>query len=171
MESTRMTARMPRDFVVFLIGMRVNRWWRFDLWIPITFAMMRMMRELASRPESGFLGSETPGPSNPSMMVQYWESAEHLQAYARAKDGAHFPAWADFKRKVERTNAVGVWHETYVVRGGAHESVYVNMPPFGLGKVGELIPAHGAHATARGRLASTSRAPGQESAAISAERA
>lgn len=140
--SGRMTARMPRDFVVFLIGMRVNRWWRPDLWIPVAMAMPRMLRELEARPEAGLLGHQLGGLGNPSMMVQYWESEEHLNAYARQKDGAHFPAWVDFKKRVAATRAVGVWHETYVVRG-AYENVYVNMPPFGLGAVGELVPAHG----------------------------
>jgi hypothetical protein len=28
-----------------------------------------------------------------------------------------------------------VWHETYVVPAGAHETIYVNMPPLGLGRL------------------------------------
>lgn len=32
------------------------------------------------------------------------------------------------------TGAVGIWHETYAVQAGAHESLYVGMPPTGLGK-------------------------------------
>jgi hypothetical protein len=27
---------------------------------------------------------------------------------------------------------VGIWHEAYVVPEGSHESVYADMPPFGL---------------------------------------
>jgi hypothetical protein len=33
---------------------------------------------------------------------------------------------------------VGIWHETYEIAPGQYENVYVNMPKFGLGKVGEL---------------------------------
>jgi len=31
-------------------------------------------------------------PMNP-MVLQYWRSMEHLEAYARQKDATHFPAW------------------------------------------------------------------------------
>ena len=153
MENGRVTARMNKEFVVFLIGMRINRWWRPDLWLPVAMAMPRMLRELAAHPESGFLGIEYGGLANPALMVQYWESAEHLERYARAKDKAHFPAWVDFRKRLARSDAVGIWHETYVVQPGSYENVYVNMPRFGLGKIGDLVPAQGPHATARGRLA------------------
>jgi hypothetical protein len=39
------------------------------------------------------------------------------------------------------------------VRPGDYENVYVNMSPFGLGKVGALVPAHGPRAGAEARLA------------------
>jgi hypothetical protein len=47
---------------------------------------------------------------------------------------------------------VGVWHETYCVAPGGYENVYVNMPPFGLGKVGTLVPGSGSLSSAHGRL-------------------
>jgi hypothetical protein len=147
----RMSAELPGGFVVFLIGMRVNRWWRIDLWLPVALAMRRMLRELAQQPESGFLGAIVGGLSNPSLMVQYWRSPEQLLAYARSQNGSHFPAWLDFQRRIARTEAVGIWHETYVVRG-EYETVYHRMPRFGLGRAGELRPARGWRATARGRL-------------------
>ncbi len=45
-----------------------------------------------------------------------------------------------------------MWHETYRVSPGNYECIYVNMPPFGLGKVTRLIPATGRHETAAGRM-------------------
>lgn len=48
---------------------------------------------------------------------------------------------------------VGIWHETYKISRENYECVYVNMPEFGLGKVGTLIPALGKLATAKGRMA------------------
>ena len=48
---------------------------------------------------------------------------------------------------------VGIWHETYRVRPGDYESVYVNMPSFGVGKAGELVEASGKRDSAAGRLA------------------
>ncbi|MEO0607802.1 MAG: DUF4188 domain-containing protein [Pseudomonadota bacterium] len=45
-----------------------------------------------------------------------------------------------------------MWHETYLVPNGAYESVYSNLPAYGLGLAGELIPAKGSRQSAKGRL-------------------
>lgn len=47
---------------------------------------------------------------------------------------------------------MGIWHETYSVAAGQYESVYINMPAFGLGKAGLLVPATGRASTAAGRI-------------------
>lgn len=152
------TAQVEGGFAVFLIGMRVNRWWRPDLWLPVLLAMGRMLRELRARPELGLLGMAPTGFANPVVLVQYWRSAEHLLRFASQRDAAHLPAWSAFNRRVRATRAVGVWHETYVIAPGAHESVYVNMPPFGLGAAFGVRPADGHRATAAGRLGQGTRA-------------
>jgi hypothetical protein len=54
-----MTVHLDGDFVVFLIGMRINRWWKFHKWLPVAVAMPRMLKELSEKPENGFLGAET----------------------------------------------------------------------------------------------------------------
>ena len=54
----RVTAAIEGDFVVFLIGMRVNKLWKVWKWLPTFLAMPRMIRELEGRPESGFLGAD-----------------------------------------------------------------------------------------------------------------
>jgi hypothetical protein len=64
-------------------------------------------------------------------MIQYWRSAADLQAFAGDRDHTHRPAWTEFFRAAYQSETVGIWHETYVL--GGHESVYVNMPAFGLG--------------------------------------
>ncbi|WP_222869687.1 monooxygenase family protein [Roseobacter fucihabitans] len=45
-----------------------------------------------------------------------------------------------------------VWHETYQIKAGQYEAVYSGMPPFGLGKASELVPATGSQSEARLRL-------------------
>ncbi len=40
----RMMATIEGDFVVFLIGMRVNYWWKVHKWWPVAMAMPRMPR-------------------------------------------------------------------------------------------------------------------------------
>ncbi|MEO8521375.1 MAG: DUF4188 domain-containing protein [Acidobacteriota bacterium] len=145
----RVTAQVEGDFVVFLIGMRINKPWKIHQWLPAFLAMPRMLRELAAHPECGCLGHI----ATLGVIVQYWRSFEDLEAYARSKDKAHWPAWLAFNKRIARSRGdVGIWHETYQVRAGEYETVYSGMPPFGLGRVGPLVPASGRHEAARGRL-------------------
>jgi hypothetical protein len=99
----------------------------------------------------GMLHVETWG-GNPSIMVQYWRSFEHLHAYARAQDAEHLPAWADFNRRFGSNGDIGIWHETYLVKAEQYEAIYNNMPEFGLAKAGGWVPAAGKQKTAKGRL-------------------
>ena len=147
----RMTGEIEGEFVVFLIGMRVNRWWKFWRWLRISLQSQRMMKELESHPELGYLGSEQ-WLGRTTITVQYWRSMEQLMAYAHSQNATHLPAWRDFNKMVGANGDVGIWHETYRVRPGDYESMYVGMPRFGLGKAGALVEATGRRQTARGRL-------------------
>ena len=42
----RLTANLDGDFVVFLIGMRLNQPWKVHKWTPLASAMPRMIAEL-----------------------------------------------------------------------------------------------------------------------------
>ena len=110
-----------------------------------------MIRELSTRPELGFLAAET-WFSRTLVMIQYWRSMEQLHAYASNRDAAHLPAWRAFNRAVGTDGAVGIWHETYAASPGSFESVYVDMPAFGLGRAGSLQAATGGRQSAAGRL-------------------
>ena len=147
----RMTAQADGEFCVFLIGMRVNRWWKVHKWWPVAMAMPRMLKELAAHPEIGCLGGHQ-WVGNPTILVQYWKSFEALDNYAKSRDHKHLPAWSAFNRAVGSNGDIGIWHETYRVGPGNYEVIYNNMPPFGLGKVTRLIPASGRHETAAGRM-------------------
>lgn len=144
----RMTAQIEGDFVVFLIGMRVNRFWKVHKWWPVAMAMQKMLKELQAKPESGFLGFE----SNMFTTVQYWRSFEHLEAYAKDREGQHYPAWKAFNKNIKSNGDVGIWHETYKIRADEYECIYNNMPPYGLGKFSELVPATGHKEYAAGRI-------------------
>ncbi|MET9296952.1 DUF4188 domain-containing protein [Streptomyces sp. NPDC003077] len=138
----RVTADADGDVVVFLIGMRINSYRAVRDWLPVFRAMPKMLRELERDPSSGMLGSRfvLSGPRDFGL-VQYWESREKLLAYAEDRDKEHRPAWAAFNRRARNSRGkVGIWHETYVVPAGAHESVYVGMPPHGLGAAYGVVP-------------------------------
>jgi GH15 family glucan-1,4-alpha-glucosidase len=154
----RMTATLEGDFVVFLIGARINKPLLVHKWFPVVQAMHRMLKELSRQPELGFIHAEM-WLSRTIILVQYWRSMEQLLAYAKNKEAEHLPAWHWFNKAVGTDGSVGIWHETYKASPGSYESVYVNMPPFGLGKAGALQPATGGKQSASGRLGSERNAP------------
>ena len=69
--ASRVTGRIEGDFVVFLIGMRINKPWKLHKWLPAARAMPKMLRELeAAPPAVGFLGHT----GLARVIVQYWRS-------------------------------------------------------------------------------------------------
>lgn len=149
----RMTADIEGDFVVFLIGMRINKWWKIHRWLPVARAMPPMIRTLYQHPELGFLGAHNWVGPRGTLMVQYWRSVEQLEAFAKDASLPHHPAWRAFNRRVGGNGDVGIWHETYVVRAGQWETLYGNLPRFGLAAAGAHLPV-----TAKGETAAQRRA-------------
>jgi hypothetical protein len=145
----RVTAKIEGDFVVFLIGMRINKPWKIHKWLPVAKAMPKMIKELYKSPECGFLGHIM----SSRVIVQYWRSFDHLEAYARNPDRHHWPAWVEFNRKLAKSRGdVGIWHETYKVNAGEYECVYSGMPLFGLAKASQQVEIIENTETARSRL-------------------
>ena len=134
----RMTAEVNDEIVVFLIGMRINKWWKIHKWLPVSMAMPKMIKELYGNPDLGFISQES-WFGRTTIMVQYWKSLEHLESYARNRNASHLPEWSKFNKQIGNRGDVGVWHETYLIKKGSHESVYTNMPRFGLAKVGKHL--------------------------------
>ncbi len=90
-----------------------------------------MIKELENRPEAGCLGTL----STSRLLIQYWRSFEHLEAWSRDANQSHWPAWTAFNQRMAKSRGdVGIWHETYKVRAGEYECAYSGMPPFGLAK-------------------------------------
>jgi Monooxygenase af470-like len=137
----RCTAEIEGDFVVFLIGMRLNRPWKLHHWLPVLTGMRRMLRELARHPEQGLLGAYTGLLFGGPAVVQYWRSFEHLERFAHDPANLHLPAWRWFNRAVKASGDVGIWHETYLVRAGAYETIYGNMPRIGLAAASTSAPS------------------------------
>jgi hypothetical protein len=148
----RVSGEIAGDFVLFLIGIRINRPWKFSRWLPVFSAMPRMLKELERKPELGLLHYRLHFGLASAMVVQYWRSFDLLNEYAHARNAAHLPAWAAFNKAVGTNGDVGIWHETYLIAPGKSESIYVNMPKFGLGAAGGIFDATGARSSAEKRL-------------------
>lgn len=149
-DTRRLAATIEGEFVVFLIGARINKPLAVRKWLPVVRAMPAMLTELAQHPELGLLHARSHFGLRNVMMVQYWRSWEKLHAYATGTTHVHLPAWQRFRREV--SDEVGIWHETYRVRPGDYETIYHNMPAYGLGLAGRAVPAEGPMRSANGRL-------------------
>ena len=152
----RFTADIEGPFVVFLIGMRVNKFFAFRKWFATAMAMGPMIRTLYEHPEKGFLGARTFFNLRGVVTIQYWRSFEDLERFARDKDDPHLAAWKQFNRSIGSDGSVGIWHETFLVDEGKYEALYGNMPVFGLASAAKHVPATGRRETARRRLGGTS---------------
>lgn len=148
----RYTAQFDGSFVVFIIGMRMNKLWAVHKWLPVARAMGPMVDHLLKNRDLGLLHAETylywPGVA----LVQYWRSFEQLERFARDPSLAHLDAWKKFNRAIGADGSVGIWHETYLVPEGQYECIYGNMPKMGLALAGLHAPALGAKETAKRRL-------------------
>jgi len=147
----RLAAKLDGGFAVFMIGMRINDILLAHKWLPVAMAMPRLVRELAGKPELGFIHAEA-WFGRTTIMVQYWRSLDQLLSYARDKQTDHLPVWRAFNKAIGTNGSVGIWHETYVASPGTYENIYVNMPPFGLGKAGTVYAATGGKQSAASRI-------------------
>ena len=135
----RWTAEIEGDFVVFIIGARVNSKWqlfRSMLDLGGRRGMNHMLQYLVEHPDKGLLGYQTMGFAN----VQYWRSFEQLEAFAKDKNDPHLDVWRNYWKRLGKNDRSGIWHETFLVRDGEYEAIYGNMPTRGLGKAGRLVP-------------------------------
>ena len=125
----RVTAQIEGDFVVFLIGMRINKPWKVHKWLPVFRAMPMMIRELEQRPESGFVGAIR----GFSVIVQYWRSFDQLEAYAGTP--INYPGLLGSISTNESEGVRGTWASgtkptesapasTSVCTAGCHPSVW-----------------------------------------------
>jgi hypothetical protein len=135
----RYTAEIEGDFVVLLIAPRLNKPWLAlrslrDLGEPRR-GMRAMLDDLLAQPDTGLLGYRMGRP----VIVQYWRSVEHLEAWARDPGQKHRPSWLDFYRRDTR-GRTGIWHETFLVRAGEYEAVYNDVPVSGLAAAGRPAP-------------------------------
>ncbi|MGE6488594.1 DUF4188 domain-containing protein [Paenisporosarcina sp. NPDC076898] len=146
----RFTASTEESFVLFLIGMRINKFLSFSKWVPVFMAMGPMIKELYQNSEWGFRHTEFLFSWRGVTLIQYWRSFEDLEAYAHGK--THAAAWKSFNQKIKDDGSVGIYHETYIIEKSASEAIYNNMPKFGLSKATSHIPVVSKTDSARRRI-------------------
>lgn len=123
-------------------------------WAPVFVAMPRMLRYLDAHPERGLLGwraAVSSGLALDASVVQYWRSFTDLERFARDREDPHLEAWRRFNREIGADGSVGIWHESYVVKRSAIDSIYSNMPAYGLAKATAAVPVRRSRETAAQR--------------------
>lgn len=149
----RWTAEIDGDFVVFLIGASVHDPSVAEESAQLISTMGTMLEELMQDPDTGLLGFTRHGEPGNGVLVQYWRSFDHLEAYARNPGAKHAPVWKAWNRLAsDDRNGAGIWHETFKVAAGQYEAVYQNMPVIGLQQAGRPITVTEAKDSARARL-------------------
>ena len=138
----RYAASPPDGTVVFLIGMRINKWWKIHRWLPAFISMVPMLKEVNRHSEHGFLGYHV-WFGRTTIVLQYWKNLDDLLTYARNADAEHVPGWRNFNRQVGNNGDVGVWHEAYVTHPDQMHIIYRNMPEFGMGKATNHVHSGG----------------------------
>jgi hypothetical protein len=147
----RYTAEIEGDFVVFVIGMRFNKLWKVWRWWSVFTAMPKMLAELQRHPELGLMSTRFARSGRTITLIQYWRSFEQLETFARAPE-PHFAAWRRFNTEIGASGDVGIYHETFRVHAGDHESIYSNMPVMGLAAAGRSVRVGARTEAARARL-------------------
>lgn len=148
----RLCAETSDDIVVFAIGMRINRFWKVWKWFPVLLEMPKMLTEQEADPSIGLLSTRFMFGLRNIGVLQHWRSTDDLHTYAHSSGRSHLDAWKRFNARIGTSGDVGIWHETYAVAAGRIESIFVNMPAYGLGIAGKLFPAKGDRASAAKRL-------------------
>jgi hypothetical protein len=159
---TRVTHAYEGDLVLFMIGMRIHQPWRLGVVARTFAAMPRMIAELernrkaadsGNAEDLGFLSARLVLDGTHPTVIQYWRSTEDLYRYAANPELMHRPAWKAFYGWAAKApEAVTIWHETYAVPAGGHESIYAGPARFGLAALDGVVPISQRGERARERM-------------------
>lgn len=149
----RFTAQIDGPFVVFRLSIYINRLLLFWKWIPTLRSLMPIIRRLTRTKATGLLHSFAISYIlRGKGFVQYWQSLDDLEAFARGETSPYFELWRCYHDSPGADGSVGIWYETFLVESQKYEVVYDNMPISGLAAASTHVPAVGRLATARRRL-------------------
>ena len=78
-----------------------------------------------------------PGYSNTIITISYWHNLDSLHAYAHGPK--HQEGWNWWNKVAREHQHLGILHEVYCAPKGGWENIYINCPPFGMGKCGHYL--------------------------------
>ena len=128
------TSKPEDSFVIFIFGMRINKFLYLWLWIPFFIRLFRMVRRLRQYRESGMMNANLFFSGQGLGVMQYWESFDKLEFFAKDNNDLHIPSNIKYKKSIGKSGKIGIWHETYLVEHDKFETMYFNMPKWGLAK-------------------------------------
>jgi hypothetical protein len=131
--------------------MRFNKPLKIHKWLIVANAMPKMLRVLDEHPELGCLGYQQ-WYGRTTVLISYWRDFASLDRFARDGELPHLEPWRRFNRLVRDSGDVGIYHETYRVEPGDFETLYGNMPAFGLGAAGRQVAVRAKAQTAATRI-------------------
>lgn len=145
----RYAAHATAEFVLFRIGMRFNGARGIGAALQTFTKMPAMLAEQGANPDIGLLSSSVSLAWPVVSLTQFWRSFDDLERYATTSQ-QHTTAWRWFNKLGRAGEGTGIWHETYRIAPGSFESIYVNMPRYGLAAAVEHVPV--IHQRARERM-------------------
>lgn len=128
------TSKPEEPFVVFIFGMRINNILLFWLWIPFLIRLIGMVSRLRKFRKSGMMNANLFFSGMGLGVMQYWESFDKLEDFAKDNNDIHMANHRKYKKSVGKAGLVGIWHETYLVEHDKFETMYFNIPKWGLAK-------------------------------------
>jgi len=128
------TSKPEAPFVVFIFGMRINNILFFWLWLPFLIRLIRIVSRLRNYRESGMMNAHLFFSGMSLGVIQYWDSFDKLEVFAKDNNDLHMPNNKKYKKTVGKSGFVGIWHETYLVEHDKFETMYYNMPKWGLAR-------------------------------------
>jgi hypothetical protein len=149
----RVIARLPEsiaELCLVRMGIQVKR--------PAAWLFSRRLRwaidadsRQAIAAGSGLLNSEFYAIAlNHFGVLQYWRSFDDLESWAHHPP--HTEWWRTAVERMRLKRDIGIYHETFLVRGADIESISMNCRPVGLETFGLLGEPVGPETTSRGRL-------------------
>ena len=115
-----MTAGLEGDFVVFLIGMRINKPWKLHKWLPVAARDGADDRGCSSSAKDlGLLGLHIVVRPDRAADRAVLAQLRRPPAIRHGHALPHHPAVAGSTAGSGTDGDVGIWHETYPVRPGS----------------------------------------------------